>query len=87
MNPLINQNQVQDTYSVGKIIPRSDLRVVITREKRMVKGDKQDTRIATWNARTLLQYGKLDNIKIEMARVDIDILGVSKVRWPEAGDI
>lgn len=58
-----------------------------TREERMVKGGRQDRRIATWNVRTLLQCGKNDNLKIEMARMKIDILGVSEVRWPEAGDI
>jgi len=50
----------------------------------MDKGSRQDRKIATWNVQTLLQCGKLDNIKIEMAGMNIDILGISKVRWPEA---
>lgn len=37
--------------------------------------------IATWNVRTLYQIGKLDNVVLEMKRLDIDILGMSEVRW------
>lgn len=78
-------SQVKD--SRGKIVPRSDLRVGTTREERMVKESRQDRKIATWNVRTLLQCGKLDNLKIEMTRMNIDILGISEVRWPEAGNM
>ncbi|GFN91316.1 reverse transcriptase [Plakobranchus ocellatus] len=45
------------------------------------------TKIATWNVRTMLQKGKLDNIKLEMERMKIDILGLSEVRWQGAGVI
>jgi hypothetical protein len=37
--------------------------------------------------RILLQCGKLDTLKIEMARMNIDILGILEVKWSEAGDI
>jgi len=33
----------------------------------------------------MLQCGKLENLKIEMARMKIDILGLSEMRWPRAG--
>ncbi|GFO36777.1 craniofacial development protein 2-like protein [Plakobranchus ocellatus] len=45
------------------------------------------TKIATWNVRTMLQKGKLDNIKLEMERMKINILGLSEVRWQGAGVI
>ena len=38
--------------------------------------------IGTWNFRSLYQ-GKLDVVKQEMARVNVDILGISKLRWTE----
>ena len=48
---------------------------------------KLKTTIATWNVRTMLQIGKLDNIKQEMKRMKINILGIRKVRWQSAGKI
>ncbi|KAL4084163.1 hypothetical protein QTP88_027996 [Uroleucon formosanum] len=71
-------------YSGGKIVPRSDLRVGNTEEEGNIKSWR---RIATWNVRTILQCGKLENLKIEMARMKMDILGLSEMRWPRAGDL
>src|SRR5438132_876501 len=43
-------------------------------------------KIGTWNVRTLTHLGKLDNIKLEMKRLNVNILGMSEVRWKGAGD-
>ncbi|GFO31383.1 RNA-directed DNA polymerase from mobile element jockey-like [Plakobranchus ocellatus] len=43
--------------------------------------------IATWNTRTLLQKGKLENIKQEVERMKLNILGLSEVRWKGARKI
>ena len=40
--------------------------------------------IGTWNVRSMNQ-GKLDVVKREMTRVNIDILGISKLKWMEMG--
>ena len=40
--------------------------------------------IGTWNVRSMNQ-GKLEVIKQEMARVNIDILGISKLKWTGMG--
>ncbi|GFO47125.1 craniofacial development protein 2-like protein [Plakobranchus ocellatus] len=48
---------------------------------------KDKLNIATWNIRTLLQKGKLENIKQEMERMKLNILGLSEVRRKEAGKI
>ena len=42
--------------------------------------------IATRNVRPLLEKGKLDNVKHEMRRVKVNILGISEVRWKGAGE-
>ena len=44
-------------------------------------------KIATWNVRTMLQPGKLHNVKKEMERMQIGVLGVSEVRWRGSGNI
>ena len=41
---------------------------------------KEQYCIGTWNVRSMNQ-GKLEVIKQEMARVNIDILGISKLKW------
>lgn len=41
----------------------------------------KELKIATWNVRSLYQTGKLDNVELEAKRMDIDILGISDVRW------
>ena len=42
-------------------------------------------RISTWNIRTLYQQGKFDNLKQEMTRLKVSIMGVSEVRWTRSG--
>ena len=41
--------------------------------------------IGTWNIRSINQ-GKLEVVKQEMARVNIDILGISKLKWTGMGE-
>ncbi|KAJ4434539.1 hypothetical protein ANN_23101 [Periplaneta americana] len=46
---------------------------------------KRRLRIGTWNIRTLLQAGKLENLKKEMRRNKVDVMGISEVRWENSG--
>ena len=57
--------------------------VVPDRHQATSRNNKSKT-IATWNVRTLLEKGKLDNIKHEMSRMKVNILGISEVRWKAA---
>ena len=41
--------------------------------------------IGTWNVRSMNQ-GKLEVVKQEMARVNIDILGISEIKWTGIGE-
>ena len=46
---------------------------------------KEQYCIGTWNLRSMNQC-KLEVIKHEMARVNIDILGISELKWPGMGE-
>ena len=46
---------------------------------------KEQHCIGTWNVRSKNQ-GKLEVVKQETARVDIDILGISKLKWTGMGE-
>ena len=45
----------------------------------------ESIRVGTWNVRTLYQCGALDNVKQEMRRLKINILGVSETKWTSKG--
>ena len=47
---------------------------------------KEQYRIGTWNVRSMNQ-GKLEVVKQEMARVNINILGISELKWTRMGEI
>ena len=46
---------------------------------------KEQYCIGTWNVRSMNE-GKLEVVKQEMARVNIDILGISKLKWTGMGE-
>ena len=46
---------------------------------------KEQYCIGTWSVRPINQ-GKLDMVRQEMARVNIDILGISELKWTGMGD-
>ena len=50
-----------------------------------VKSGKEQYCMGTWNVRSMNQ-GKLEVVKQEMARVSIDILGISELRWTGMGE-
>ena len=56
-----------------------------TGDRSKVQCCKEQYCIGTWNVRSRNQ-GKLEVVKQEMARVNIDILGISKLRWTGMGE-
>lgn len=44
-------------------------------------------RIGTWNVRTLLQAGKLENLKREMEKNNMNLIGVAEARWDGCGEL
>ena len=46
---------------------------------------KEQYCIRTWNVRSMNQ-GKLEVVKQEMARVNVDILRINELKWPGMGE-
>ena len=46
---------------------------------------KEQHCIGTWNVKSMNQ-GKLEVVKQEMARVNVDILGISELKWTGMGE-
>ena len=59
--------------------------VDVTGDGSKVRYCKEQCRIGIWNVRSMNQ-GKLEVVKQEMARVNIDILGISKLKWTGMGE-
>ena len=59
--------------------------VDVTGDGSKVQCHKELYCIATWNVRSMNQ-GKLEVVKQEMARVNVNILGISELKWTGMGD-
>ena len=59
--------------------------VGVTGDGSKVRYCKEQYCIGTWNVRFMKQ-GKLEVVKQEMIRVNIDILGISKLKWTGKGE-
>ena len=57
----------------------------VTGEGSQFRRCKEQYCIGTWNVRSTNQ-GKLDVVKQEMTRVNIDILGISELTWTGMGE-
>ena len=57
----------------------------VTDDRSKVQCCEEQYCIGTWNVRFMNQ-GKLEVVKQEMARVNVDILGISELRCPGMGE-
>ena len=60
------------------------LAVDVTGDGSEVRCCKEQYCIGTWNVRSMNQ-GKLEVVKQEMAKVNINILGISELKWTGMG--
>ena len=58
--------------------------VEVTGDRSKIRCCKEQYCIGTWNVRSMNQ-GKLEVVKQEMARVNINILGISELKWTAMG--
>ena len=67
-------------------IPRPcDVVVDVTGDRSKVQCCKEQYCIGIWNVRSMNQ-GKSEVVRQEMARVNVSILGISKLRWTGMGE-
>ena len=59
--------------------------VDVTADRSKVQCCKEQYCIGTWNVRSMIQ-GKLEVVKQEMARVNVNILGISELKWTGMGE-
>ena len=59
--------------------------VDVAGDRSKVQCCKEQYFIGTWNVRSMNQ-GKLEVVKQEMARVNVDILGISELKWTGMGE-
>ena len=57
----------------------------VTGDRSKVRCCKEQYCVGTWNVRSINQ-GKLEVVKWEMARVNVDILGISELKWTTMGE-
>ena len=64
--------------------PAHTIPLDVTGDRSKVRCYKEQYCIGTWNVRSMSQ-GKLEVVKQEMARVNVDILGISRLKWTGMG--
>ena len=60
--------------------------VDVTGDRNKARGCKEQYCIETWNVRSMNE-GKLEVVKQEMARVNINTLGINKLKWTGIGEV
>ena len=60
--------------------------VDVTGGRSKVRSCKEKYCIGTWNVRSMNQ-GKLEGVKHEMARVNVNMLGISELKWTGMGEL
>ena len=59
--------------------------VDVTGDRSKIQCGKEQYCIGTWNVRSMNQ-GKLEVVKQEMSRVNVNILGISELKWTGMGE-
>ena len=76
-----NSRKDEETNSKQKQYPVVD----VTGDESNIRCYKEQYCLGTWNDRSMNQ-GKLEVVKPEMARVNINVLGISELKWTGMGE-
>jgi hypothetical protein len=88
-NPEVNYSpiRISGEGNVSRETPRSRTYSEEYRQKQKKQKENHSFTIGTWNLRTLNHGGKLENLKKEMQKNSVSMLGVSEMRWKGQGEI
>ena len=77
---------LETKQSGGKLLPHSDLQggVFLGETSRSLQ---REMKIGTWNVRSLYWAGSLKAAARELARYELDVVGVQEVRWDKEGTV
>ena len=81
---LVGEDEHMSFYSTILKLEQHSV-VDVTGNGSKVQCCKEQYCIGTWNVRSMNQ-GKLEVVKQEMARVNVDILGISEIKWTGLGE-
>ena len=85
-NILLEKSEEIASERMNRLSQRKQLPVVgVSSSERKVRCYKEQYCIGTWNVRSMNQ-DKLEVVKQEMARMYIDILGISELKWTGMGE-
>ena len=70
---------------LSQSINNAQFPLVVSGGNSKVQRCKEQYFVGTWNVRYMYP-GKLEVVKQEMARVNIDVLGISKLKWTGMGE-
>ena len=76
-----NSTKNEETEPKQKQHPAVD----VTGDGSKIQCCKEQYYIGTWNVRSMNQ-GKLEVVKQEMARVNVNVIGISKLKWTGMGE-
>jgi exonuclease III len=77
---------LETKQSGGKLLPHSDLQggVFLGEKSRSIQ---REMKIGTWNVRSLYRAGSLKAAARELARYQLDVVGVQEVRWDKGNTV
>ena len=77
---------LETKQSGGKVLPHSDLRgrVFLWEASRKIH---RETKLGTWNVRSLYRVGSLKAAPRELERYKLDVVGVQEVKWDKEGTV
>ena len=78
-------DQWRNNYRKNESKEKQPSVVDVTGDGSKVQCCREQYCIGTWNVRSMTQ-GKLEVVKQEMARVNVDILGISELKWTGMGE-